>query len=375
MRILYVSDPYPHPTRPNHGVFSYRFVQQLVADNHDVVVISPSNFEWVQLKSQVQGYGNEGAQVYWPRIFTLSSKNVFGYNTYMISHMQKTRAVKQVLKRIDKNFDLVLCQFISSALYTVDALGGNGYKIFVDVGENMGIVRTKSWYKVSFYNRLLESISGYIAVSQTVKKKIMEINGTSSNDILVAENGTDLESFNVYKKEDARIQLGLPSDKFIIIFVGRYIHSKGPLRLLEATKDMDDVGLLMVGNGEQQLESDSILFKDKVPKDKIPLLLAASDLFVLPTLHEGSNNSIIEAMAAGLPIVSADIPEVREQVTPEAGILVDPMDVDKIKEAICRIKDDDELRRKLSWGAKERSRKFDLRVRYQCMMDFMNSRL
>src|SRR5690606_40325536 len=76
--------------------------------------------------------------------------------------------------------------------------------------------------------------------------------------------------------------------------------------------------------------------------------MALADVFVLPTLHEGSSNVIIEAMASGLPIVSSDIPEIRVQCNDNYSILVNPNSVDEIAEALNKVLRNDDLRMRMS---------------------------
>jgi glycosyltransferase involved in cell wall biosynthesis len=67
----------------------------------------------------------------------------------------------------------------------------------------------------------------------------------------------------------------------------------------------------------------------------VPELLAAADLFVLPSRYEGFPGAVLEAMALGLPVVASGIAPVREIIEPEEnGILVDPMSAEGLAEAI-----------------------------------------
>jgi glycosyltransferase involved in cell wall biosynthesis len=96
-------------------------------------------------------------------------------------------------------------------------------------------------------------------------------------------------------------------------------------------------------------------------------------MFVLPTLHEGNNNSIIEAMACGLPIISSDIPEVRSQCDPSFSILVNPMDVSAIRNSIIKLATNAALREKMSANAMAHSKRYDLNKRSKTILEFMKS--
>jgi glycosyltransferase involved in cell wall biosynthesis len=74
--------------------------------------------------------------------------------------------------------------------------------------------------------------------------------------------------------------------------------------------------------------------------DEIDDVLAAADLFVLPSYSEGMSISLLEAMAAGLPVVASDIPGNRALVRHEQeGLLVPPRDAKGLAAAICRVFD------------------------------------
>jgi glycosyltransferase involved in cell wall biosynthesis len=79
------------------------------------------------------------------------------------------------------------------------------------------------------------------------------------------------------------------------------------------------------------------LFKGGVTHQEVPELLSAVDIFVLPTLNEGSCNAIFEALACGLPVVSSDIPAIKEQLNEKNSILCDPKNIDEIKNSILTL--------------------------------------
>ena len=65
--------------------------------------------------------------------------------------------------------------------------------------------------------------------------------------------------------------------------------------------------------------ADRVTFLGNVPRDQIPDLLRAADVFVQPSLFEGQSNSLIEALHEGLPVLASDIPEQREALTDASG--------------------------------------------------------
>jgi glycosyltransferase involved in cell wall biosynthesis len=92
---------------------------------------------------------------------------------------------------------------------------------------------------------------------------------------------------------------------------------------------------------------------------RIPVFLKALDIFCFPSLWEGFGGALIEAMAAGLPIVASDIPPHRE-VVGDAGLFVSPGNADEISKTIQLLAGDISLREKLSDMSRERAKVFSL---------------
>ncbi len=97
-------------------------------------------------------------------------------------------------------------------------------------------------------------------------------------------------------------------------------------------------------------------------RNDVPRLLAAADVFVLASRSEGHPVSVLEAMAAGLPVVASRVGGVPEQVVEgETGLLVDPGDPELLAAALERLTDDPALRRRLGVAGRARAEeRFDL---------------
>lgn len=162
----------------------------------------------------------------------------------------------------------------------------------------------------------------YLANSEAVKDFYVRHIGVAAEAITVIPNGIDVESFDQIEADPKlREGLGMRPDDFVIICVANLHPNKGHCNLLEAFESLrpefPQAKLLLVGDGEErknlerQVESyhskNSIFFLGK--RDDVPKLLKVSDLFVLPTLFEGQSNAILEAMAAGVPVITTAIPE------------------------------------------------------------------
>ena len=156
-----------------------------------------------------------------------------------------------------------------------------------------------------------------------------------------------------YTRSEALAAMGLKADHFIIGVVARLIPEKGITCLLQAAALLQhilpQVRFVIVGDGPMrgQLEqyARALQLQEHVKflgfRRDVPLLMAGWDLFVLPSFSEGLSVSVLEAMAAKLPLVVSDIPSMREVVVPgKSGLFFTPNDVPGLAAAILQIAKD-----------------------------------
>lgn len=370
MKILVVSDNYPSRKHPSRGIFLYKLVQKFVGNGHEVTVIAPQKI-WDGL-SKGKSYGEENARVIRPNTLSFSAKALPGFNTYQLTHIAKNIAVRLAVKKYNIEFDVVYGHFLRSVFIALDALQAYGKPFFVAVGENAGFDMTVGWLGKKRFQNYLPKIAGFIAVSEQIKEKLQK-HGVTESKITVEPNGVDLEVFKKMDKAACRNKYSIPQELFVLVFTGNFIHSKGPDRLLKAAEGLENVGVIFIGGGPIRLSGEHIVFNRRVPASEVPKLLNCADAFVLPTLHEGSNNSIIEAMACGLPIISSDIPEIREQCDPSFSVLVNPLDIESIRAAIIKLAENPELRKTMSQKAIAWSRRFNLNERSRKIANFLQT--
>jgi glycosyltransferase involved in cell wall biosynthesis len=167
-------------------------------------------------------------------------------------------------------------------------------------------------------------------------------------------------------------QASLDGDPPRILTVGRLAHPKDPLTLVRALAALGQrpFSLAFVGDGpdrhELEEEVRTLELGHRVAllgeiRD-VPELLARADVFVLSSRSEGAPLSILEAMAAGLPVIASDVGGVGELVVNgETGLLVPPGDPTRLAHALARLLDDRALRVQLGAAGRARAReRFDL---------------
>ena len=135
---------------------------------------------------------------------------------------------------------------------------------------------------------------------------------------------------------------------------------------------VDGVKLILIGNGEQSPNSEKILYNGRIPHDKIVMYLNAADMFVLPTLAEGCCNAIVEAMACGLPVISSNLPFNDDILDESCSIRIDPNNIVELSDAIALLKNDAELKEKLSEGALSKAKGLTIEQRVGSILRFIN---
>lgn len=370
MNILIFSGNYPSQRASQKGVFLYNLVQEFVRQGHDVMVIAPEKYSFN--RGIKEDYGTELAKVIRPVGFSFSNKKIGFIDTGKLTRYFTTRTARKAIKDLDFKPDVVYCHFLISALTYLRAVPNTKIPVYLASGESGGWIKNiLSGWEDEFKETYLEKIKGIIAVSPHLKQEWMELGYPESN-IILEPNGADLDRFKPQNKKELRRKHNLPLNKKILIFVGQFIKRKG-VKLIEKALDAvdDEVRAVFLGKGPLQLSHPKIIYSGPVPNKEVAEYMAASDIFVMPTLSEGSSNVIVEAMASGLPIVSSDIPEIKAQCAPEFSILVNPKSVEEISKALNAVLQDDDRREKMGKAARKASRKFDISKRAERILKFI----
>ncbi|HYB78892.1 MAG TPA: glycosyltransferase family 4 protein [Thermoplasmata archaeon] len=157
--------------------------------------------------------------------------------------------------------------------------------------------------------------------------------------------------------------------KRVMVFTGRLVPHKGVDVILEALAQLpSDVVLVVVGAGPRLPSlvglarrlgvEERVRFCPAVSDEELPLFLALGDVFVFPSQNrlEGFGLVVAEAMAAGLPVVVADMPGVREVIEPgKEGLLAEPLIASDLAAKVRTLLDDPQLARKMGRAGRERA--------------------
>jgi len=338
MNILVISRNYPSEYNPNNGAFVYNLMQELGKD-HKITIISPNKLR-VRGRKNSTSYGNEICNVYRPGYLSLSNRQFFGVNTGLLTSFFYKKAVQKVLKKLSMRPDLIYVHFLSN----IEPILTYGLKEAIPIVAASGESTYTYWLQTTSKktrNKIIENLKYLICVSHENSHRLQDM-GFTNQEMVVIPNAVDYSLFKPLDKASCKEKLSIPKEKFTVGFIGHFINRKGPNRVIEAIRLLNDkdIHLICVGGEGDLLPNDFTTEINPVPNYQLPEIYNAFDIFVLPTLHEGSCNVIEEAKACGIPIVSSKGTSVEEQVDESIGILVDPMNIQEIAQSIAILKRD-----------------------------------
>ena len=280
MRILLVSQMYPGPDAPDLGTFVAQVERELVARGHEV--------ELAVLDTRAGGK---------LRYLTLARK------TFEASRP-----------------DVVYAHFlVPSGL--IASLAGRAPLVVTAHGRdvrNIGAIPGVT----SATRLVVRRAATVVCVSEYLRRELETKLPEARGKVEVVSSGVDRERFAV-----ADAPAGPPR----FLCVGALDERKNVVRLAEAFARLGEGTLTFAGDGplRSQLEGrEGVRLLGRVPHEEIPRLLAESRVLAQPSLVEPLGQAVLEAMACGRSVVATRIGGPPEFVPPEAGVLVDPLDVD-----------------------------------------------
>lgn len=241
--------------------------------------------------------------------------------------------LRQVLKK--EKAHIIHAHGLKAALVTAAALAPLGHPHFLFTAHN-SLPQSRSPFRRWGYRVvqrwMFAGMDTIISVSEAVRSQIVRY--APERKVLTIYNGISTARFGAYSREVSRDPMGLTPEDQVVGTVARLIPSKGTHTLLEAVsliaRIVPRLKLVVVGDGPERAKLEkygrALGLEGRVHflgwRDDVPQLMAGWDCFVLPSLSEGFNLSVLEAMASRLPVVVADLPSLKEAVVPNRGGLV-----------------------------------------------------
>lgn len=211
-----------------------------------------------------------------------------------------------------------------------------------------------------------------ISPSASVRRVMREFG--VSRPIHVIENGVDLKPFSQPSQPLCKQTFQLSDDDLLAVYVGRLSPEKNlPVLIdefIQAQRQRPHIHLLLIGDGpltdklQEQINAaalqKNIHFIGAIPSAEVPNYLAAADLFVTASVSEVHPLTVIEGMAAGLPIVGRAAPGLTDCVTPGRSGLLVSTEQGALAQAIIHLSDYPHQRQQMSHAAQQESQHFDI---------------
>jgi len=347
MKILVFTTLFPNNIWPNHGVFVKERMSAVAGvDGCELRVIAPVPYHPPIRVGKRWGHSQvareeviEGIQVYHPRYFMIPKISMPFHGIMMF--LSVFLLVKRIQRQFD--FDIIDAHYVYPDGFAAVLLGRIFRKPVVVTARGSDInVFTDLPFIGQLVRYTLEKVDGVIAVSDALKKRIVEL-GIPEKKIGVVPNGVDPTKFHPMVKSRARKNLGLPNHGKVLLSVGGLSLVKGFDYLIRAIKILidefreTDVLLVIVGEGELRKEllrmisayslDGHVRLVGAVRHHELGLWYSAADLFCLASRSEGWPNVVVESLACGTPVVATAVGGIPEIINCETlGVLMDSND-------------------------------------------------
>ena len=208
-------------------------------------------------------------------------------------------------------------------------------------------------WKWRIYNMVDRFALGFaskiVAVSEEIKRDLLR-RGLNSKRVQVIANAVSVAEEGRVSRSSRQVTRnghGISPDEYVVGFLGRLSHEKGLIYLLNACANLArqevNFKLLIIGEGAEREELQQLSSKLQLGsrvifagfQNNIDEWLACMDIFVLPSLTEGTPMALLEAMANGVPVAASAVGGVPQVITHgKTGLLFSPGRADEIAEAI-----------------------------------------
>lgn len=277
----------------------------------------------------------------WKSKFEKFSSGIF----YLPQIFRINNGATFILNLIHKNNIQTVCVYNSL----------HGYQVLRDIKRKYPHIKTLSMLHTEFMNRensgslLYEKfIDYYISVSERVSKITADSFNVPVEKIITIRNGVDFKNtFNPNTQKNFKIceELGLPCDKKIVLWLGRFSEEKRPLDFIAIARLLykKDLFFAMFGDGplkKRALDSAVNLnnFKIYDSIDDIPALLSKTYVLILTSSSEATPLVVLEALGMNVPVVSTRVGEVEKMIVDgENGYIVEVGEIQRIGELIEKV--------------------------------------
>ena len=366
MRILMINYEFP-PLGGGGGVASYQIAKALAAREHEVDVLTTA---WRDLPGEDTV---DGLRVY--RVPVLGRGDLATASLLSMLSFLPSGVVRGLRTLRKKRYDILNTHFAIPSGPTGVALAGifRTPQVLTIIGGDIydptkRFSPSNNVLLRAVVRRVLNSSAQIIAISQDIKNRAQR-DLHCQTEIEVIHYGLTSPEFET----KSRKELGVPPDEVVLISIGRLIRRKALSDLLLALSKLEErrFRLLIIGEGpeEENLRdlaqrlgiSAQVDFMGAIWGERKFQYLAAADMFVLPSIHEGFGLVFLEAMHCGLPVIASSSGGQTDFLEDgKTGFLIPVGDVQALAKAILRLANDGGLCRQMSEFNKEHVKRFHI---------------
>ena len=353
MRVCFVSRRF-FPTISGMSTYALNLVRQLAAADHDVVMVS--QYRGDELGRRVYGGGPppavDGVDV--RGLESIGEQKGGDFEHDVAAMVDAITAAHR-----EAPLDVVHAQYAyPTGLAALEAGSRLGVPVVVSIqgGDGHWVGGCCGTHRRAM-DAVLAGAGALLVGSPSFAEVVVRNHGVAHEALTVVPGGTDTTRFTPASDRE----LGALSDPVpVLLCHGRVDRRKGALDLLDAVALLRRPARLVVSGIGPDLDAaqtrarelglaDRVTFTGHVAYEDAPAVYRSADVFVSPTWAEGFSNTILEAMASGLPIVSTAVVGIVDALTDERdGLLVGAQDPPALAAALDRLLDDAALRRRLA---------------------------
>lgn len=318
----------------------------------------------------------EEYDIYRPYTLSFGNRNLFPRLTEWFNRL----TILSIVKRV--NSDVLYAHFWSRTLPVYKYASAKKLPLFVACGEGDDALEqmVESMQKEQ-KKELAMAITGVVSVSSENKRKCIKYGLSTESNTSIFPNCVNTNLFHKLDVSGLKQKLGIKNTDFVICFVGSFTKRKGPDRVAEAIKQLNDpnIKVMFIGKSFKGYDYDfdcpGIIHKGTLDHELLPQYANCADVFVLPTLKEGCCNAIVEALAIGTPVISSDGSFNDDILDEKNSIRIDPNDIEAIAGAIGKLRDDIALRQSMSEYSLAHHEDYSIAGRAKRILAFMNERI
>lgn len=378
--ITVIAGNYPAP-RHAALVFVQQLVHAMIGQGVKVTVVAYQSVihslvhREKLLPRHSKGVTENGVEydIYRPYTLSFGNRNLFPTLTKWFNR----HSILSIIKKVDS--DVLYAHFWSSALPVYEFAQKNHKPLFVACGEgDDALEKMVDTMPKEKLETLTKAVTGVVSVSLENKRKCIKFRLSMEENTDVFSNCVNTSFFHKRDANELKDRLGLKDTDFVLCFVGGFIPRKGPDRVAQAIKNLNDPSIKVMFIGKPfpgyayDFDCPGIIHKGPLDHELIPEYMSCADIFVLPTQKEGCSNAVVEALAMGLPVISSDGPFNDDILDEHNSIRINPDDVDALTDAIRKLRDDKALRKSMADYSKSRHKEYSIEGRAKRILEFID---